>query len=150
MPQPRLLLAIDDPRLAASLREWLLRDTRLRGRIDIQMDTVPGAEVASFERDDGDTLADPTAIVAVVLSTLMALPTFIASIRSWSTAQPPTTPPVVLRHGETSIEISGVTDTAAIAEIAAALTTTLEASEQAASPPRRPEEPANPHRAPEV
>ncbi|MEU0987849.1 hypothetical protein [Streptomyces sp. NPDC005953] len=88
-----------DPRAADSLRRWLVRD---------------GAALRATYRSGGPVregvLADAVAVVAIVISGVLALPAAIDSVRRWFATQPPSTGPIILRRGAVAIEISGSED----------------------------------------
>ncbi|MEU5402843.1 hypothetical protein ABZ348_26495 [Streptomyces sp. NPDC005963] len=88
-----------DARAADSLRRWLIRD---------------GAALRATHRAGGPVregiLADAVAVIAIVVSGVLALPAAIDSVRRWFATQPPATGPVTLRRGAVSIEISGSED----------------------------------------
>ncbi|WP_222842065.1 effector-associated constant component EACC1 [Streptomyces sp. 3211.6] len=86
---------VKDPRSAESLRRWLVRSGAVSN--------------ASFESDVAPpgVLGDPVAIVALIVSSVLALPAAIDAVRKWFDTQPPSTPSVTFKVGEVSVEISG-------------------------------------------
>lgn len=100
-----------------ALELWLLGDLSLRGRVRVDWDRSERAPEAG-----GDTaLGDPTAVLSLVVSSALALPAALESLRRWTRAQPPTSPPVLLRRGRTEVEIGPDTTADQLRELLAAL-----------------------------
>ncbi|WP_329409566.1 hypothetical protein OG802_11090 [Streptomyces sp. NBC_00704] len=107
-----------NPLTTRRLYRWLTHDESLR----------PGVQVRLRSRTDSteplDDLGDTLEIISVVVTSVMALPPFIESVRRWFRDQPPPAPaPVVLRHGNIAVEIPTDTDAAVISALTAALAT---------------------------
>lgn len=85
---------VDDLRAAESLRRWLVRSGAVR-KATLESDVSPAG-----------VLGDPVAVVALVVSSVLALPATIDAVRGWFKTQPPSTPPVTFRLGPMSVEIS--------------------------------------------
>ncbi|MFE0701221.1 hypothetical protein [Streptomyces sp. NPDC058872] len=98
-----LTAPVDDARAADSLRRWLMRDG-----------AVQRAELRSTGKEREGVLADPVAIIAIIVSGVLALPGAIDSVKRWRKTQPSTTSPVVLRIGSISVEITGNEDAATL------------------------------------
>ncbi|MEU6534563.1 hypothetical protein [Streptomyces sp. NPDC047000] len=130
MAHPALTVKLGNAQHTASLHRWLLRDQRLRGHGSVSL--VRSAEEGPAGREQ---LGDPTAVIAIVLSTALALPEFLASVRRWRTREAPAEPQVTVRTGEVVVEVSHGTTPAQLSALVSALRS---AEEQPQEPPREP------------
>ncbi|KAB1139610.1 hypothetical protein F7R91_39315 [Streptomyces luteolifulvus] len=121
-----------DASIGAGLQSWLLADQRLRGTL--RLDQRPAGGTSTPD----EYLGDPLSILAVVLSTALALPAFLDSVRRWFGTQPPQAPPLTLMRGEVAVQVPRDMDAAKVAELAQALSLT---EQQAQSDGYVPEEP---------
>ncbi|MFJ8059962.1 hypothetical protein [Streptomyces sp. NPDC096142] len=106
-----------DARATARLYRWLAADESLRPEVFVGR----GSPSDTPEPPEGpDHLGDPVEIISVVVSSLLALPAFVASVRRWFDHEP-SPAPVVLRRGEVTVEVPTDTDTTVVAALTQAL-----------------------------
>jgi hypothetical protein len=121
-----------DASIGAGLNSWLVADERLRGTMRFDRPSPGGSSTPD------EYLGDPLSVLAVVLSTVLALPAFLDSVRRWFATQPPQAPPLTLTRGAVVVQIPQDMDFAKVAELAEALSLT----ESAQSAENVPEEPS--------
>ncbi|MFC1231190.1 MULTISPECIES: effector-associated constant component EACC1 [Streptomyces] len=104
-----------DPTIRAGLERWLLEDDRLRG--SLRLSTASPRRSPAHD----EYLGDPLSVLALVLSTTLALPAFLDSVRRWFATRPPQAPPLTLTRGAVTVLIPQDMDTVKVAELADAL-----------------------------
>lgn len=110
------------------LRLWLLRDPHMRGR--------GKATWASSRVTRPDELGDALDVLTLVVTSLLALPSAIESVRQWCSTRDAESPPIDLRVGEVTLTLTGTESPERIAAFVEAVSKAQPSPEQDIAPER--------------